>query len=82
LATQAFTTERFVGEWRRVRETLDPSIEFALPLRRRKHRRARFVRARLQALADGVDAHIDDVVRIGDQTCLDRLPDDLLLLRL
>ena len=33
-------------------------------------------------LSDGVDTHIDDVVCMGDQTCLNRLPDELLLLRL
>src|ERR1017187_4938915 len=68
----------FVG--RCVREALKPSIQVALP--RRQYRRGRFVPMELQALADGFDAHIDNVARIGDRARLNRLADDLLLLRL
>src|ERR1022692_1944115 len=58
----------FVG--RCVREALKPSIQVALPLLRRQYRRGRVVPMEVQALADGFDAHLDNVARIGDRARL------------
>src|ERR1035438_3955310 len=52
------------------REALKPSIQVALPLLRRQYRRGRVVPMEVQALADGFDAHLDNVARIGDRARL------------